>query len=50
VQGRRPVTLGTLPTDSLAFGLLLVATVLIVGGLSYFPVLALGPILEHLLG
>ncbi len=47
-QGRRPVTMGTLPTDSFAFGVLLVGTALIVGGLSYFPTLALGPILEHL--
>ena len=30
--------------------LLLVATALIVGGLSFFPALTLGPILEHLLG
>lgn len=48
-QGRRPVTMGTLPTDSLAFGVLLIGTALIVGGLSYFPALALGPIVEHLL-
>jgi K+-transporting ATPase ATPase A chain len=47
-QRRRPVTLGTLPTDSIAFGILLVSTAVIVGGLSYFPVLALGPVLEHL--
>ena len=47
-QKRRPVTLGTLPTDSVAFGVLLVSTAVIVGGLSYFPVLALGPVLEHL--
>jgi K+-transporting ATPase ATPase A chain len=47
-QGRRPVTLGTLPTDSTAFGVLVAATVLIVGGLSYFPALVLGPVLEHL--
>jgi K+-transporting ATPase ATPase A chain len=47
-QGRRPVTLGTLPTDSLAFGVLLVSTAVIVGGLSYFPVLALGPARDHL--
>ncbi len=37
-----------LRTDSLAFGVLLVATALIVGGLSYFPALALGPVIEHL--
>ncbi|MBC7795846.1 MAG: potassium-transporting ATPase subunit KdpA [Pyrinomonadaceae bacterium] len=48
-QGRRPVTLGTLPTDSLAFGAFLTATALIIGGLSYLPALALGPILEQFL-
>lgn len=46
-QGRRPVTLGTLPTDSFAFGAFLTATALIIGGLSYLPALALGPILEQ---
>ena len=48
-QGRRPVTVGTLPTDSYGFGVLVVAAALVVGGLSYFPALALGPILEQLL-
>jgi K+-transporting ATPase ATPase A chain len=48
-QGRRPTTLGTLPAYTFSFGVLVVATALIVGSLSYFPVLALGPILEHLL-
>jgi potassium-transporting ATPase potassium-binding subunit len=48
-QGRRPVTLGTLPTDTPAFGALVAATAVIVGGLSYFPALTLGPILEHLM-
>jgi K+-transporting ATPase ATPase A chain len=48
-QGRRPLTLGTLPTDTPAFGVLVAATALIVGGLSYFPALTLGPILEHLM-
>ena len=47
-QGRRVVTVGTLPTDSFAFGIFLAATAIIVGVLSYFPALALGPILEHL--
>jgi K+-transporting ATPase ATPase A chain len=46
-QGRRPVTLGTVPTHSPAFAVLLIATAMIVGGLSYFPALALGPIIEH---
>src|SRR5262249_18393044 len=48
-QGRRPTTLGTLPAYTLSFGVLVVGTALIVGLLSYFPVLALGPIVEHLL-
>jgi K+-transporting ATPase ATPase A chain len=48
-QGRRPVTIGTLRTDSPAFGVLVMATALIVVGLSYFPVLTLGPIIEHLI-
>lgn len=47
-QGRRVITVGTLPTDSLAFGVFLTGTAIIVGALSYFPALALGPILEHL--
>jgi potassium-transporting ATPase potassium-binding subunit len=47
LQGRRVATIGTLPTDSFAFGIMLAGTALIVGGLSYLPALALGPILEH---
>jgi K+-transporting ATPase ATPase A chain len=43
-----PVTAGTFPTDTPLFTGLLVAVVLIVGGLTYFPVLALGPIVEGL--
>lgn len=46
-QGRRVTTVGTLPTDSFAFGTMLAGTALIVGGLSYLPALALGPVLEH---
>jgi K+-transporting ATPase ATPase A chain len=48
-QGRRPTTLGTMPTYTFTFGLLVVGTALIVGGLSYFPALVLGPVIEHLL-
>jgi K+-transporting ATPase ATPase A chain len=48
-QGRRPTTLGTLPAYTFTFGVLVVGTALIVGLLSYFPALALGPIIEHLL-
>lgn len=42
-----PVTSGTFPTDSATFSALLVGVVLIVGALTYFPSLALGPIVEH---
>ena len=44
-----PSSSGTLPTDSLSFGVVLTACVLIVTALSYLPVLALGPVLERLL-
>ncbi|MFZ5518477.1 MAG: potassium-transporting ATPase subunit KdpA [Candidatus Zhuqueibacterota bacterium] len=36
------------PTDSPLFVIILISTVLIVGALTFFPVLVLGPILEHL--
>jgi K+-transporting ATPase ATPase A chain len=48
VQPRKPVTDGTLPTDTPLFAGLVIATILIVGALSYLPVLALGPIVEQL--
>lgn len=38
---------GTLPTDSGQFVGLLVGVILILGGLQFFPALALGPIVEH---
>ncbi|MGE7467953.1 potassium-transporting ATPase subunit KdpA [Bosea sp. NPDC003192] len=40
-------TAGTLPSDSLLFVGLLIGIVLILGGLQFFPALALGPIVEH---
>lgn len=43
-----PVTAGTFPTDSRLFVGLLIGVIVIVGGLTFFPVLALGPIAEHL--
>jgi K+-transporting ATPase ATPase A chain len=49
LQQRRSAGLGTLPTDSLLFAGLVIGTIVIVGGLSYFPMLALGPVVEHLL-
>ncbi len=45
-----PVSAGTFRTDTPLFGGLLTAIVVIVAGLTFFPVLALGPIVEHLVG
>ena len=42
-----PVTSGTLPTNGSLFVVLLIGTVIIVGALTYFPALSLGPIVEH---
>ena len=44
-----PVSSGTFRTDNWLFVLLLLSVILIVGGLTFFPPLALGPIVEHLL-
>lgn len=44
-----PATQGTLPTHTPLFVLFLVMIVLIVGALTFFPALALGPIVEHLI-
>ncbi|HEY6910311.1 MAG TPA: potassium-transporting ATPase subunit KdpA [Myxococcales bacterium] len=38
---------GTFPTDGALFAALLVAVVVIVGALTFFPVLSLGPVVEH---
>jgi len=44
-----PPSPGTFPTDSPLFVILLIGVVLIVGALTFFPALSLGPILDHLL-
>lgn len=44
-----PESAGTFRTDNWLFAGLLIAVILIVGGLTYFPALSLGPIIEHLL-
>jgi K+-transporting ATPase ATPase A chain len=44
-----PETSGTLPTRGALFVALLIGTVIIVGALTYFPALSLGPIVEHFL-
>jgi K+-transporting ATPase ATPase A chain len=43
-----PPTLGTFPTHTPLFGGLVVGVVVIVAGLTFFPALALGPIVEQL--
>ena len=43
-RSRRP----TLPSDTITFGILVLGTVLLIGALSFLPVLALGPIAEYL--
>jgi K+-transporting ATPase ATPase A chain len=43
-----PPSSGTFPTDGGTFVALLVSVILIMGGLIFFPALALGPIVEHL--
>ncbi len=44
-----PPSLGTFPVTSPLFATLLVSVIVIVGALTFFPVLSLGPIVEHFL-
>jgi len=44
-----PASLGTFPVTTPLFTALLIGVILIVGALTFFPALSLGPILEHLL-
>ncbi len=44
-----PPSLGTFPVTTPLFTMLLIGVILIVGALTFFPALSLGPILEHLL-
>lgn len=44
-----PTTVGTLPTDKLPFMVWLISVIIIVGALTFFPALALGPFLENIL-
>ena len=44
-----PPSLGTFPVTTPLFTVLLDSVILIVGALTFFPALSLGPILEHLL-
>jgi potassium-transporting ATPase potassium-binding subunit len=49
-QPASPPTAGTFPTNTPLFATLLAGVVVIVVGLTYFPIVALGPIVEHLSG
>jgi K+-transporting ATPase ATPase A chain len=44
-----PPSAGTFPVTTPLFSVLLVGTIVIVGALTFFPALSLGPILEHML-
>ncbi len=44
-----PPSLGTFPVTTPLFSVLLIGVIVIVGALTFFPALSLGPILEHLL-
>ena len=44
-----PPSEGTFSTNSLLFAILLISVIIIVGALTFFPALALGPFIEHLL-
>src|SRR4051812_8638405 len=46
-KGHVPASSGTFPTDTPTFTGLLIGVVVIVGALTYFPGLALGPVVEH---
>jgi len=49
IKKTTPATSGTLPTHGALFVSLLIGTVVIVGALTFFPALSLGPIVEHFL-
>jgi K+-transporting ATPase ATPase A chain len=44
-----PASSGTFHTDNWVFAGLLTGIILIIGGLTFFPALSLGPIIEHLM-
>ena len=50
LSGKRltPFTAGTLRTDTLTFGIVLLGTIVLIGALLFLPVAALGPVAEHL--
>ena len=42
-----PITAGTLRTDTITFGFVLLGTILLVGALLFLPAAVLGPVAEH---
>lgn len=48
-KNKSPLSAGTFTTDNYVFAILLIGVILVVGGLTFFPALSLGPIVEHLL-
>jgi K+-transporting ATPase ATPase A chain len=42
-----PESAGTLRTDTVTFGIMTFAVIIVLNALSYFPALVLGPIAEH---
>jgi K+-transporting ATPase ATPase A chain len=49
VKKSTPASSGTFPTDTVLFAVLLISVIMIVGALTFFPALSLGPIIEHIL-
>jgi K+-transporting ATPase ATPase A chain len=47
-QVRKQTTVGSMPSDTVAFGVLVLGAVVLVGALSFLAALALGPIAEYL--
>jgi len=45
-QTRRPITAGSFPSDTPTFGVLVLATIVLVGAVCFLPALTLGPVLE----
>jgi len=48
-KNKTPVSKGTFTTDNYLFAILLIGVIIIVGALTHFPALSLGPVTEHLL-
>jgi K+-transporting ATPase ATPase A chain len=47
-QARKAETIGSMPCDTLTFGVLVLGSVVLLGALCFLPALVLGPIAEHL--